>query len=39
MAPIADGFQKYFGILTNNTDRNWQVDANITLKVKRTGQT
>lgn len=38
MAPIADGFQKYFGILTNNTDRNWQVDANITLKVKEQGQ-
>lgn len=38
MAPIANGFQKYFGILTENTDRNWQVDANISLKVKEQGQ-
>ncbi|WP_455719304.1 ATP-binding protein [Agathobacter sp.] len=38
MAPIANGFQKYFGILTENTDCNWQVDANISLKVKEQGQ-
>lgn len=38
MAPIADGFQKYFGILTENVDRNWQVDANINLKIKEQGQ-
>ena len=38
MAPISNGFQKYFGILTEDTDRNWQVDANISLKVKEQGQ-
>lgn len=38
MAPIADGFQKYFGILTEDTHRNWQVDANINLKVNEKGQ-
>lgn len=38
MAPISNGFQKYFGILTQNTDRNWQVDANINLMMIEEGQ-
>lgn len=37
MAPISNGFQKYFEILTEDTQRNWQVDANISLKVKEQG--
>lgn len=38
MAPISNGFQKYFGILTENTDRDWQVDANISIRMKEQGQ-
>ena len=35
---ISNAFQKYFGILTENTDRNWQVDANISIRMKEQGQ-
>ena len=38
MAPIADGFQKYYGILTGDESRNWMVDANISLKMKEQGE-
>ena len=38
MAPIADGFQKYYGILTGDDSRNWMVDANISLKMREQGE-
>lgn len=38
MAPIADGFQKYYGILTGDESRNWIVDANISFKMREQGE-
>lgn len=38
MAPISQGFQKYYELLTNQMDMEWQVDANIEVKVKEHGQ-
>ena len=38
MAPIADGFRKYYEIITQDTNGNWQVDANINVKVKEQGE-
>jgi uncharacterized protein YhaN len=38
MAPIAEGFAKYYGKLTGDNSRNWIIDANINLKVKEQGE-
>ena len=38
MAPIANGFQKYYEILTGDTSRNWMIDANISVKVREYGE-
>lgn len=38
MAPIADGFRKYYEIITQDTNGNWQVDANINVKIKEQGE-
>lgn len=38
MEPIAAGFAKYYQMLTGNDDGNWQIDANINLKVHECGE-
>lgn len=38
MAPIAEGFRKYYEIVTQDTNGNWQVDANINVKIKEQGE-
>lgn len=38
MAPISNGFQKYYEILTGDTSRNWMIDANISIKVREYGE-
>ena len=38
MAPISRGFSKYYGILTNDMTTDWQVDANISVKIKEQGE-
>ena len=38
MAPISNGFEKYYGMLAENAEKNWQIDANIEVKVKECGQ-
>lgn len=38
MAPIADGFRKYYEIITQDTNGNWQVDANINVRIKEQGE-
>ena len=38
MKPISNGFAKYYELLTMDTEENWVVDANVTLKVKEQGE-
>ncbi len=38
MAPISNGFKKYYDILTNDEEENWSVDANMKLRVKEQGE-
>lgn len=38
MAPISNGFDKYYSMLTGDNEGNWQVDANIEVKVREHGQ-
>ena len=38
MAPIAEGFAKYYGKLTGDDRQNWMLDANINLRVKEQGE-
>ena len=38
MAPISNGFRKYYEILTQNEEENWTVDANMKLRVKEQGE-
>lgn len=38
MAPISDGFQKYYGILTRDDSRDWVLDANISFKMREYGE-
>ena len=38
MAPISNGFRKYYEILTQNEEDNWTVDANMKLRVKEQGE-
>jgi len=38
MAPIAEGFAKYYGKLTGDDRQNWMIDANINLRVKEQGE-
>lgn len=37
MAPIMNGFEKYYGILTGETAENYQLDANTKLTVQECG--
>ncbi len=38
MAPISNGFRKYYETITGSHDGNWQVDANISVKLKESGE-
>lgn len=38
MEPIAQGFAKYYGMLTGDENGNWMIDANINLRVKQQGE-
>lgn len=38
MEPIARGFSKYYQMLTGDDSGNWQIDANINLKVREYGE-
>ncbi len=38
MEPIANGFSKYYQMLTGDTSGNWQIDANINLKMREFGE-
>ena len=38
MAPISNGFKKYYDILTHDEEENWAVDANMKLRVKEQGE-
>ena len=38
MAPIAEGFAKYYGKLTGDDRQNWMIDANINLRIKEQGE-
>lgn len=38
MDPIANGFSKYYRMLTNDTQADWMIDANINLKVREQGE-
>lgn len=38
MEPIAQGFAKYYGMLTGDESDNWVIDANINLRVKQQGE-
>lgn len=38
MAPISNGFRKYYEMLTGDRDGQWMIDTNITVKVKEQGQ-
>lgn len=38
MEPIAKGFSKYYQMLTGDDNGNWQIDANINLKVRECGE-
>lgn len=38
MAPISNGFKKYYDILTHDEGENWAVDANMKLRVKEQGE-
>ncbi len=38
MEPIARGFSKYYKMLTGDEKGNWQIDANIELKVREFGE-
>lgn len=38
MEPIAQGFSKYYGMLTGDNGANWMIDANINLRVKEQGE-
>lgn len=38
MEPIAAGFSKYYQLLTGDDSGNWQIDANINLKVHECGE-
>ncbi len=38
MEPIAKGFSKYYQMLTGDDSGNWQIDANINLKVREFGE-
>ena len=38
MAPISNGFKKYYDILTHDEEENWSVDANMKLRVKEQGE-
>lgn len=38
MEPIAKGFSKYYGMLTDDRSGNWMIDANMNLKVRQQGE-
>ena len=38
MDPIANGFSKYYKMLTQDTSDEWMIDANINLKVRQQGE-
>lgn len=38
MAPISDGFRKYYGMLAESAQEEWQINANIQLQVRQAGQ-
>lgn len=38
MDPIANGFSKYYQMLTGDTSNAWVIDANINLKMKEQGE-
>lgn len=38
MEPIANGFSKYYQMLTHDTRGEWMIDANINLKVREYGE-
>lgn len=38
MAPISNGFRKYYHILTQSTRDNWQIDANIRFMIREEGE-
>lgn len=38
MDPIANGFSKYYQMLTGENDGKWVIDANINLKMKEQGE-
>lgn len=37
LAPISNGFQKYYELLTGDTSMDWLIDTNITVKKKECG--
>lgn len=38
MEPIANGFAKYYGMLTGDSEEKWMIDANINLRIKEKGE-
>ncbi len=38
MAPISDGFRKYYGMLAESAQEEWQINANIQLQIRQAGQ-
>lgn len=38
MDPIAQGFSKYYGMLSGDESNSWVIDANINLKVRQQGE-
>lgn len=38
MDPIANGFSKYYQMLTGDTSGEWMIDANINLKLRQQGE-
>ena len=38
MEPIAKGFSKYYGMLTDDRSGNWMIDANMNLKLRQQGE-
>ncbi|MBO5657182.1 MAG: hypothetical protein J6R94_03260, partial [Agathobacter sp.] len=38
MAPIAEGFAKYYSLLTGCKDRDWMIDANLNLRLRQQGE-
>lgn len=38
MTPVANAFRKYYQKITGDTNDNWQLDANISIKMKESGE-